>query len=98
MSRARFLEEAEAEFLREVEHYASVQLKGAVLFRNAVEAAAMRALNLPKAGVPYLAKTRRVFVRGYPFFLVYREEPGGIVVFAVVHESRGPGYWTSRVR
>jgi plasmid stabilization system protein ParE len=96
--RARFLEEAEAEFLREVEHYAKVQLKGAVLFRKAVEAAAVHALNLPRAGVPYLTNTRRVFVRGYPFFLVYREEPDGIAVLAVVHESRRPGYWTSRLR
>ena len=39
MSRARFLEEAEAEFLREVEHYAKVQPNGAALFRDAVEAA-----------------------------------------------------------
>lgn len=98
MSRARFLEEAEAEFLREVEHSAKVQPNGAALFRNAVETAAMRALSFPKAGVPYFAKTRRVFVRDYPFFLVYREESGGIAVFAVVHESRRPGYWMSRAR
>jgi hypothetical protein len=43
-------------------------------------------------------RTRRVFVRGYPFFLVYREEPDGIAVFALVHESRRPGYWASRAR
>jgi len=98
VSRARFLQEAEAEFLREVEYYAEVQPNGGALFRQAVEAATLRALNFPKAGLSYLVKTRRVFVRGYPFFIVYREEPGGIAVFAVVHESRRPGYWVSRAR
>ena len=98
MSRARFLAEAEAEFLHEVAYYAERQLKGAVRFREAVEAATARALAFPKSGPPYLVKTRRVFVRGYPFFLVYREEPGGIAVFAFVHESRRPGYWASRAR
>lgn len=99
MSRARFLEEAEAEFLHEVSYYSERQLNGAaVRFREAVEAATARALAFPKAGFPYLVKTRRVFVRGYPFFLVYREEPGGIAIFALVHESRRPGYWVARAR
>ena len=98
MSGARFLEEAEAEFLRELEYYAEIQASGAEKFRKAVEAAAARALCFPRAGAPYLVRTRRVFVRGYPFFLVYREHAGGIVVFAVVNESRRPGYWMERAR
>ena len=71
---------------------------GAIRFRQAVEAATARALAFPQAGPSYLVKTRRVFVRGYPFFLVYREEPDGVAVFALVHESRRPGYWVSRAR
>ena len=98
MSRARFLEEAEAEFLKEVQHYADVQAKGAERFRMAVEEAAVRALAFPMAGQPYHSNTRRVFVRGYPFFLVYRPETEGIAILAVVHEARRPGYWLSRVR
>jgi len=53
VSRARFLQEAEAEFLREVEYYAEVQPNGGALFRQAVEAATLRALNFPKAGLSY---------------------------------------------
>lgn len=98
MSRVRFLAEAEAEFLREVTYYAERQPDGPARFRAAVEAATARALAFPRAGPPYLIRTRRVFVRGYPFFLVYREEPEGVAVFALVHESRRPGYWSSRAR
>ena len=98
MNKARFLYEAEAEFLREVAYYSERPPNGGVRFRQAVEAASARALAFPKAGLSYLVRTRRVFVRGYPFFLVYREEPGGIAIFALVHESRRPGYWMTRAR
>ena len=59
MSRARFLAEAEAEFLHEVAYYAERQLKGAVRFREAVEAATARALAFPKSGPPYLRRRAR---------------------------------------
>lgn len=98
MSQARFLEEAETEFLKEVQYYADVQAGGAERFRTAIEDATPRALAFPMAGLSYLARTRRVFVKGYPFFLVYRPEAAGVVVLAVVHESRRPGYWMSRAR
>jgi len=98
VSKARFLAEAEAEFLHEVAYYAERQPNGANRFREAVEAATARALAFPKSGPQYLVNTRRVFVRGYPFFLVDREERDGIVVLAVVHDSRRPGYWASRAR
>jgi toxin ParE1/3/4 len=98
VNRVRFLEEAEAEFLKEVQYYADVQAKGAERFRTAVEEAAARALAFPMAGQPYRSKTRRVFVRGYPFFLVYRPETEGVAIFAVAHEARRPGYWLSRAR
>ena len=98
MNRARFLEEAEAEFLKEVQYYADVQTKGAGRFRMAVEEAAARALAFPIAGQPYRSRTRRVFVKGYPFFLVYRPETEGVVILAVVHEARRPGYWLTRAR
>lgn len=98
MSKARFLAEAEAEFLHEVAYYAERQPNGGSRFREAVEATTARALAFPKAGPSYLVHTRRMFVQGYPLFLVYREAPDGIAVIAVVHESRRPGYWASRAR
>ena len=98
MKQARFLEEAEAEFLKEVEYYAKVQASGADRFRAAIEEATARALAFPIAGLTYLAGTRRVFVKGYPFFIVYEPEPEGVVVIAVVHEARRPSYWQSRAR
>ena len=98
MNLARFLEAAEAEFLQEVRYYAEVQPNGAERFRTAIEETVVRALAFPLAGQPYRSRTRRIFVKSYPFFLVYRTETDGIVILAVVHEARRPGYWLSRTR
>lgn len=42
-----------------------VQASGAERFRAPIEEATARALAFPMAGLSYLAKTRRVFVKGY---------------------------------
>jgi plasmid stabilization system protein ParE len=34
--------------------------------------------------------------RSFPFYLVYRTEPTKIVVVAIAHNSREPGYWRGR--
>ena len=98
MSVASFLAEAEAEVLWEIRYYAAAEGDGGSRFRQAIEKATQRALVFPMAGQPYLKKTRRVFVRRYPFFVVYRPVPEGIVVFALAHESRRRGYWATRAR
>jgi hypothetical protein len=67
-------------------------------FSSAVEEATIRALAYPLAGSPSSANTRRVFVRDFPFSVVYRSSDDGITVFAVAHELRRPGYWLSRVQ
>jgi toxin ParE1/3/4 len=40
---------------------------------------------------------RRVPLRRFPYFLVYREHLDHIEVIALAHTSRRPGYWRSRV-
>jgi hypothetical protein len=36
-------------------------------------------------------------VKGFPFSVHYRVEANGILIFAVAHHARRPGYWTQRV-
>lgn len=95
MKRARFVAPAREEFLAEVAYYNEVQ-RGA-RFVAAVEEATTRALAFPLAGSPAELNTRRVLIKDFPFSIIYRPEPDGIVVFAVVHHSRLPGYWRGRV-
>lgn len=96
MKRARFVAEARQEFLAEAVYYNEAQRGLGVRFTKAAEEATARALTFPLSGTPSASNTRRVFLKGFPFSLFYRQEGEGIVVFAVSHNSRKPGYWFSR--
>jgi plasmid stabilization system protein ParE len=41
-------------------------------------------------------RTRRVLVRRFPYQVVYRLRPSEIVIVAVAHLKRRPGYWKVR--
>ena len=97
MRRARFIAPARREFLKEVGYYNEQQLGLGADFAAEVEAATARALAFPDTGSPASKRTRRVLVNRFPFSIVYRAEPDGIVVFAVAHQLRRPEYWESRL-
>jgi toxin ParE1/3/4 len=40
--------------------------------------------------------TRRILVHGFPYQIVYRLRPAEIVIVAVAHLKRRPGYWKNR--
>lgn len=44
----------------------------------------------------HLRGTRRYRLRGFPFALVYLDRPDTVIIIAVAHERRRPGYWRSR--
>ncbi len=51
---------------------------------------------------PYLGHAigeglRRTLLHRFPFSLIYSVEPDAILVIAVAHHGRRPGYWQSRV-
>ena len=50
----------------------------------------------PGAGSPLEGPYRRAFCRRFPFAVIYREEPAAVVVQAVMHLRRRPGYWKER--
>jgi toxin ParE1/3/4 len=50
----------------------------------------------PNTGSPYLGHTRRVMLRRFPFFVVYRVRGDNVQIVAVAHARRRPGYWDER--
>jgi len=98
VKRLRFTAEASAEFLAEVAYYNEATAGLGDRFIEAVEEASALALSFPLAGSPYVANTRRVFTKGFPFSIIYRPEDEGVVVFAITHNARKPDYWRSRVQ
>jgi toxin ParE1/3/4 len=98
VTRVRFVAPARREFLRQVAHYNRKEPSLGVRFTAAVEEATLRAVAFPLTGSRASKRTRRVFVKEFPFAVVYRPEPDGIVVFAIAHHARRPDYWQQRVR
>lgn len=49
------------------------------------------------AGETLAAGLRRILLHRFPFSLVYSIEADLILVIAIAHHGRRPGYWQSRV-
>jgi len=57
--------------------------------RRTIDLAAL----LPQAGSLGPGETRRLRLHGFPHSLIYRAGPSVLVVLAIAHERREPGYW-----
>lgn len=95
--RAKFIAPARRELHKEVVYYNEQEPGLGVAFSQEVEEATARALAFPEAGSPATKNTKLVFVKRFPFSVVYRSDWEGIVDFAVAHHSRKPEYWAQRV-
>jgi plasmid stabilization system protein ParE len=98
VKRARLIAPARREFLAEIVYYDGKEQGLGARFVSAIEEATTRAVAFPLMGSPASKSTRRVFVKDFPFAVVYRPDTDGIVIFAVAHHSRRPEYWQSRVQ
>ena len=97
MIKPRFLPAAEAELLKEVAYYSKVRDGLGIRFEHAVESAVKNAVSNPSGGVPSPKDTRCRLVKGFPFSVVFRASDTQILVVAVMHHRRAPGYWADRI-
>lgn len=97
MKRVAFHPEAEAELVAAAGYYEDQAANLGVDFLAAVERTYQRLIELPESGLPFGRRLRRVLVPGFPYGLLYRVETERILVVAVAHLRRRPGYWKSRV-
>ena len=87
---------AEAEAARE--WYAERSLWAAEEFLKELERALDSLAESPNRWPLYLGQTRRIPLRRFPFFVIYRDAPDRIEIIAIAHGRRRPGYWRTRVR
>jgi plasmid stabilization system protein ParE len=92
-----FHPEAEAELLSAAQYFESHLENLGLDFLLAVRRAYERILEFPSSGRPFGRRLRRTLVRGFPYGLLYRVEPSRILIVAVAHLHRRPGYWRSRL-
>ncbi len=93
---AAFHPEAEAEFNEAVDWYRSIDVELSAGFIFEVEQAVARADRSPLAWSVMRGTLRRCLVHRFPYGVVYEVGESGIVVLAVMHLRRRPGYWRDR--
>jgi toxin ParE1/3/4 len=92
-----YLEEALEEAEAAAGWYADRSLTAAAGFSEEIDAAEEAIAEFPEAWPSFAHGTRRYLLRRYPFSIVYRIGSGRILIVAVAHAHRRPGYWKSRV-
>lgn len=96
MSRHRYLPLAREELNEAAAFYeASVPELGDA-FLDDVERAIQAVEERPRIGVPLGRKFRKTILRRFPFSIVYADRDAEIVIVAVAHQRRRPGYWRGR--
>jgi plasmid stabilization system protein ParE len=96
LKRLRLRGEARAELVRETLYYESKRAGTGRRFSEAVAASFELIRRFPKGGAPGPSGTRKTKVKGFPFTIVYRDEPETVIVFAIAPDRQQPGYWLQR--
>lgn len=96
----RFHADAEAEFLAVVDWYAARDADVATELVALVREAVLHIADVPEAWPTWPGRDdlRVRVLRRFPFSIVYTVTADAIVVVAVAHHRRRPGYWLHRER
>ena len=95
--RWEFHPEALEEYREATLYYTERDPALALRFVEAVEDATRRILEAPERWRVLDEDVRRCLTRVFPYGVLYTIEPDFILVVAVMHCSREPGYWKRRV-
>jgi len=92
-----FLPEAEEEMNEAARYYKSRASGLGIDYLSEVERAVELIAESPKTWPKIEGELRRRLVRRFPFGILYYIETEKIVIVAVAHLQRRPGYWNKRI-
>lgn len=96
MNSVAFDPDARAEFLAAVEYYEQCQCGLGRRFQAAVAKELKAIQTMPARYRVVDGRFRRCLVSNFPYALLFVIEPEYILVVAVAHLKRKPGYWLDR--
>jgi plasmid stabilization system protein ParE len=94
----RFLPEAKEEFIEAAKFYERRERGLGDRFLNELESCLERIGQQPALGGAVTSTLRRRLMKKFPFSVIYAYEDEVLVVVAVAHMTRKPGYWKRRKR
>ena len=92
-----YLDEALVEAEAAARWYSRRSLSAAAGFADEIDAAVAAIERSPEAWPAFVHGTRRYLLRRYPFSVIYSIERDRILIVAIAHGRRRPGYWASRL-
>lgn len=92
-----YLEEALQEAEAAARWYAERSVTAAAAFSREMDSAESAITRFPEAWPSFDHGTRRYLLQRFPFSVVYRVEARRVLIVAVAHALRRPGYWKSRL-
>jgi toxin ParE1/3/4 len=93
----RFLTPAESEMNDALLFYDDVSSGLGHDFLDDIEHSLNRIREYPELGARIARDLRRILLQRFPFALVYAVKGETVVIVAVAHHGRRPGYWQSRL-
>ncbi len=96
MKHVKFFPAAEEEMYEAAKYYETQATGLGYDYLSEVEGAVNSVALSPKTWPVIEGKLRRRLVRRFPFAILYYIEPEQIIVTAVAHLRRRPGYWKKR--
>ncbi|MFH7245073.1 MAG: type II toxin-antitoxin system RelE/ParE family toxin [Spirulina sp.] len=91
-----FHPEALTEYAEAVKYYSEQRVEIAQAFINAIEDAVYRIRESPTRYAAIAEDVRRCMARRFPYGVLYTIEEDYILIVAIMHCSREPGYWKNR--
>lgn len=91
-----FHPEALIEYAEAVKYYTEQRVEVAQAFIDAIEDAIYRIRESPARYAVIDEDVRRCMARRFPYGILYTIEQDYILILAVMHCSREPGYWKTR--
>ncbi|MDB2686329.1 type II toxin-antitoxin system RelE/ParE family toxin [Mariniblastus sp.] len=89
--------DAEIDALNGYEWYAERNSSAADSFRLAITNAGQIILRDPLAWPAYKYGTQKYKLRQFPYKIIYIVEDDQVLVVAIAHDRRRPGYWLQRL-
>ena len=96
MMELAFHPDAATEYRAAAEHYVAIQPELGMRFTFEVESAIARVLDAPERWPLIEQDVRRCLTHTFPYAVLYTSDAGRVLILAVMHCAREPGYWRGR--
>ncbi|CAN5453467.1 hypothetical protein BH10ACI2_BH10ACI2_14740 [soil metagenome] len=90
--------EARLEFREAIAYYESCREGLGLEFSREIYASINRIADLPMLWSKLTINSRRFLTKRFPYSIIYQALDDSILIVAVAHQSRKPGYWKDRLR